>query len=332
MSEFRQDPVTGRWVIIAPARNARPRYIELASDHKRTEPCPFCAGNESMTPPEVWADRDSKTEANSPGWRVRVVPNKYPALEKSSARFNPKEGLYQTMSGVGIHEVIIESPQHVVDLRALSKEQIVDILSAYRARLTVLKNHRRWRYLLIYKNHGERAGATIEHLHSQLVAMPFVPKEAQDEIDGIRRYFDATRRCIYCDIIQSESGQGDRLVFESDRFITVCPFASRFGYEAWIFPKNHVANFEQSSDADIMALAESFRAFTAKLNLFRDNAPFNLVIHSAPNDESIDQRYHWHLEILPQITRAAGFEWGTGVHMNSVAPEHAARLLRDAPL
>ena len=332
MSEFRQDPVTGRWVIIAPTRNARPRYIELASDHKRTEPCPFCAGNESMTPPEVWADRDSKTEANSPGWRLRVVPNKYPALEKSSARFNPKEGLYQTMSGVGIHEVIIESPQHVVDLRALSKEQIVDILSAYRARLSVLKNHRRWRYLLIYKNHGERAGATIEHLHSQLVAMPFVPKEAQDEINGIRRYFNATRRCIYCDIIQSESGQGERLVFESDRFITVCPFASRFGYETWILPKNHAANFEQSSDADIIALAESLRAFTAKLNLLRDNAPFNLVLHSAPDDESIGQRYHWHLEILPQITRAAGFEWGTGVHMNSVAPEHAARLLRDAPL
>jgi UDPglucose--hexose-1-phosphate uridylyltransferase len=285
-----------------------------------------------MTPPEVWADRDSKTEANSPGWRVRVVPNKYPALEKSSARFNPKEGLYQTMSGVGIHEVIIESPQHVVDLRALSKEQIVDILSAYRARLTVLKNHRRWRYLLIYKNHGERAGATIEHLHSQLVAMPFVPKEAQDEINGIRRYFDAIRRCIYCDIIHSESGQGERLVFESDRFITVCPFASRFGYETWILPKNHAANFEQSSDADFIALAESLGAFTAKLNLIRDNAPFNLVLHSAPNDESIDQRYHWHLEILPQITRAAGFEWSTGVHMNSVAPEHAARLLRDAPL
>ena len=332
MPEFRQDPVTGRWVIIAPARNARPRYIEIASEQKRTEPCPFCAGNESMTPPEVWADRDSKAEANSPGWRVRVVANKYPALENSSTRFNPKKGLYQTMGGVGIHEVIIESPEHVVNLSALSKEQIVDILCAYRARLSVLKDDRRWRYLLIYKNHGERAGATLEHVHSQLVAMPVVPKEAQDEIDGMRRHFDATRRCIYCDIIQSESGQGERLVFRSNRFITLCPFASRFGYETWILPKNHAANFEQSSDGDITALAESLSAFTAKLNLVRDNAPFNLVIHSAPNEESVDQRYHWHMEILPQITRAAGFEWGTGVHMNSVAPEDAARLLRDAPL
>ena len=332
MSEFRQDPVTGRWVIIAPARDARPRYIEIPSDQKRSEPCPFCAGNESMTPPEVWAARYANTKPNSPGWRVRVVPNKYPALQNSGERFAKKVGLYQAMSGVGVHEVIIESPEHVVNMSALREEQIVDILCAYRARLRILKNDRRWGYLLIYKNHGERAGATFEHVHSQLVAMSFIPREAQDEIDGIHRHFESTRRCIYCDIIQSESEHGERLVFKSDRFLALCPFAPRFGYETWILPKNHAADFEQTSDRDITALAKTLREFTAKLNLAIDNAPFNLVIHSAPNEQSMNQRYHWHMEILPQITRAAGFEWGTGVHMNSVAPEHAARLFRDGAL
>jgi UDPglucose--hexose-1-phosphate uridylyltransferase len=332
MSEFRQDPVTGRWVIIAAARNARPWHINVASDQKRTEACPFCAGNESMTPPEVWAERDPNTEANSPGWRVRVVPNKYPALENSGERFGKKDGFYQATRGIGVHEVIIESPEHVVNMSMLSRQQFVHILGAYRARLNALKNDPRWRYLLIYKNHGERAGATFEHIHSQLVALPFVPREAQDEIDGVRKHFEVTRRCIYCDIIQRESEHGERLVLESDRFVALCPFASRFGYETWILPKKHAANFEQSSDADTAALAESLRAFTARLNLVIDNAPFNLVVHSAPNEESMNQHYHWHMEILPQITRAAGFEWGTGVHMNSVAPEDAARLLRDGAL
>jgi UDPglucose--hexose-1-phosphate uridylyltransferase len=332
MSEFRQDPVTGRWVIIAAARNARPWHINLVSDQKRAEPCPFCAGNESMTPPEVWAERDSNTEANSPGWRVRVVPNKYPALENSSEHFGKKDGFYQSMHGAGVHEVIIESPEHIVSMSALSKQQFVNILSAYRARFSTLENDRRWRYLLIYKNHGERAGATFEHVHSQLVALPFVPREAQDEIDGLHKHFEATCRCIYCDIIQRESEQGERLVSESDRFVALCPFAPRFGYEIWILPKNHASNFDQSSDADIAALAESLRTCTAKLNLVIENAPFNFVIHTAPNEESADQRYHWHMEILPQITRAAGFEWGTGMHMNSVAPEDAARLLRDGAL
>ena len=332
MSEFRQDPVTGRWVIIASARNARPWHINLVSDQKRTEPCPFCAGHEAMTPPEAWADRDSSTQANAPGWRVRVVPNKYPALEDNGEERAKTDGFYQSMNGAGVHEVIIESPDHVVNLSALSKEQFVDILCAYSARLRVLKNDRRWRYLLIYKNHGERAGATFEHVHSQLVALPFVPRKAQDEIDGVRKHSDVTRRCIYCDIIQRESEHGERLVSESDRFVALCPFAPRFGYETWILPKKHAANFERSSSADMTALAESLRGLIVKLNGVVENAPFNFVIHTAPNEEPANQYYHWHMEILPQLTRAAGFEWGTGVHMNSVAPEDAARLLRDGAL
>jgi UDPglucose--hexose-1-phosphate uridylyltransferase len=331
MSEYRQDPITGRWVIIAPARNARPWHINVAPRQERIEPCPFCAGNESLTPPEVWSDRAPNTQASAPSWRVRVVPNKYPALANHGEELSERVGFYGTMTGVGMHEVIIESPEHVVHMTLLDTDQWVRILSAYRARLGALKQDC-WRYVLVYKNHGERAGATFEHVHSQLVALPFVPREPKDEIDGARRHFEATRRCIYCDIVERESEDGTRLVLQSDRFVAFCPFASRFGYETWIVPRKHAANFVQCSDADIIALAESWREFTARLNRVSDNAPFNFVIHTAPNGYSADQSYHWHMEILPQITRAAGFEWGTGMHMNSVAPEGAARLLRDGAL
>jgi UDPglucose--hexose-1-phosphate uridylyltransferase len=332
MSEFRQDPVTGRWVIIAPGRASRPRPIPVARARSPVQACPFCAGNEAMTPPEVWAERAPSTAANSPDWRVRVVPNKYPALETSGDWTVKKNGFDHAMNGAGVHEVIIESPGHIVNMAALSQDQFASMLRAYRARLRALKTDRRWRYLLIYKNHGERAGATFEHVHSQLVALPFVPREAQDEINGADKHFEATGSCIFCDVIRSGSEPGERLVLNLEGFVALCPFAPRFGYETWILPRNHAEAFEQSSDDDLGTLAECLRAVIVKLGAVTDNPPFNLVVHTVPNEKSPNRRYHWHMEILPQITRAAGFEWGTGVHMNSVAPEDAALLLRDAPV
>ena len=332
MSEFRQDPITGRWVIIASARASRPCHIRVPGNQTRAESCPFCAGNEAMTPPEVWAERDSNSERNSPGWRVRVVANKYPALEDGGEWSGKNDGLYRAMNGLGVHEVIIESPEHVVRMSALRKEQFERILRAYQVRLGALRNDPRWRYAFIYKNHGERAGATFEHIHSQLVALPFVPREARDEISGARRHFETTRRCIYCDIIRRECKLGHRLVFESEFFVALCPYAPRFGYETWIVPKNHAPRFEQSAEHEIAAFAETLRAVIVKLNGVTDNPPFNYVIHSASSEESAGEHYHWHLEILPQMTRAAGFEWGTAVHMDSIAPEDAARLLRNAPV
>ncbi|HKY09866.1 MAG TPA: galactose-1-phosphate uridylyltransferase [Candidatus Binatia bacterium] len=332
MSEFRQDPITGRWVIIAPERATRPRHIDIPPAPPPARSCPFCAGHEAMTPPEVWAERGAENKANAPGWRLRIVPNKYPAVVNDSAQSERNEGLYRSMSGAGVHEVIIESPEHVVHIAALSAGQLAAILRAYRARLRELKKDPRWRFLMVYKNQGERAGATFEHIHSQLIALPYVPFEARCEIDGARRHFEDTGRCIYCDVIRRESEHLERLVLESARFVALCPFAPRFGYETWILPKRHAPSFEESSDDDLAALAECVRAIIVKLNRILPAAPFNFVIHSAPNEIPAATQYHWHMEILPQVARPAGFEWGTGVHMNSVAPEEAARSLRDAPV
>jgi UDPglucose--hexose-1-phosphate uridylyltransferase len=329
MSEFRKDPATGRWVIIASAREKRPRDLGDKDDLKRSEPCPFCSGNEALTPPEVWSHRERNTQPNAPGWCVRVVPNKYPALEiggKWSAR---DDGFYESSNGLGVHEVIIESPNHVVNMGMLSEEQFANILRAYRDRMRELENDPRWCYLLVYKNQGERAGATLGHVHSQLVALPAVPKQAVDELNGAKQHYESTGRCIYCAMIQRELERRERLITASEGFVALCPFASRFAYETWILPKNHAAAFEQSSEQDIVALAHAQKDLIIRLNRVLSNPPFNYLIHSIPPQEKLNSHYHWHIEVLPQLARAAGFEWGSGSHMNSVAPEDAARSLRN---
>jgi UDPglucose--hexose-1-phosphate uridylyltransferase len=332
MPELRQDPVTGRWVIIASERAARPRQIVAANGLASSEPCPFCAGNEAMTPPEVWAQRDSNLGTDTPGWRVRVVTNKYPALEDRGDRADRSDGFYRSRNGFGAHEVIIESPDHAVDMGALDAAQFVNILRAYRERLSALRNDRRWRYLMIYKNQGDRAGATLEHVHSQLIALPEVPQQAVDELNGANKHFGATGRCIYCDINRRELEGGERLVAQSERFVALCPFAPRFGFETWILPRHHAARFEETSDRDLALFGQILREFILKLNRLFDSAPFNYLLHSAPTEGSAAESYHWHMEILPQLTRAAGFEWGSGMHMNSMAPENAAQLLREIAL
>jgi UDPglucose--hexose-1-phosphate uridylyltransferase len=332
MSEFRQDPITGRWVIIASERSKRPRHDRRPDNQSHSGPCPFCAGNEAMTPPEIWAHRENNTQPDTPGWSVRVVPNKYPALASGGWWSDGEDGLYKSQGGFGTHEVIIESPDHVVDMGALSVEQFTKILRTYQERLRELQTDPRWRYLLLYKNHGTRAGATLEHIHSQLIALPAVPKEAADELNGAKKHFQSTGRCIYCEIIQREGERHERLVSQSEHFIAVCPFAPRFGYETWILPKNHAASFEQSTGEDIAALAHALSGLVSRLNRALNNPPFNYVIHSSPPQQAAMPYYHWHIEIMPQLTRAAGFEWGSGVYMNSIAPEDAARLLRDAVL
>jgi UDPglucose--hexose-1-phosphate uridylyltransferase len=333
MPELRRDPITGRQVLIAPEIASRPWHINIGASAAHSDACPFCPGNEAMTPPEVCAERAPNGAPNTPGWQIRVVPNRYPALEdRADRRADLKEGRdpFYKVEALGVHEVIIESAQHAVHMNALGPAELAAVLRAYRARFTALKKDSRWKYLLIYKNQGERAGATLEHVHSQLVALPTVPREAADELTGARAHFDRTGRCIYCEMIERERKAPERLVLDSKCFIALCPFAPRFAFETWILPKQHAAHFASAWDEDLAGLGEILRRFIAKLDAVATQAPFNYLLRSAPLREDAGKFYHWHLEILPQLNRAAGFEWGSGMHMNPVAPEDAARLLRDA--
>ncbi len=285
-----------------------------------------------MTPPEIYVERESNAAANTSDWSVRVVPNRYPALESRGEWIVTHAGIYQMATGLGVHEVIIESPCHVIDVGALDDNQLADVLRVYCARLCTLRETQRWSCLLIYKNQGEAAGATLEHVHSQLIGLPAVPKDVTDELHGAQRHFESLGRCVYCAIIESESDGSKRIVESTEHFLALCPFASRFAYETWILPKHHSPIFEHSSNEEIMDLARALRSVIAKLNRALGNPAFNYFIHSLPPQQNEYLQYHWHIEILPQVAKAAGLEWASGVYLNSVSPEDAARRLRETPV
>jgi UDPglucose--hexose-1-phosphate uridylyltransferase len=327
MPEFRKDPVTGRWVIISSQRAKRPQ-AGLGHSSAQPEVCPFCAGNERETPPEVLAYRNDKSRPDRPGWSLRVVPNKYPALVAQSGEADCTDGFYEARAGVGVHEVVIESPEHVISTGSLDERQLTAVLRAYRDRMLRLGSDKRWRYILVYKNEGREAGATLEHVHSQVMALPHVPKEVADEIDGARRYYQQSSRCLYCTIVENERSERTRLVSESERFIVLCPYAPRFPFETWILPKTHEAVFERGSDDEYAEFSRCLRDTLKRLHRGLEKLPFNYVIHSAPVSGNTRRYYHWHMEIMPKLSQAAGFEWGSGSFINPIAPEEAARLLR----
>ena len=332
MPELRKDPVVGRWVIISTERSRRPTNFSPASPQRAAGFCPFCPGSEDKTPPEVYAVRTNGEGPNAAGWKVRVVPNKFPALQIEGSLDRRGEGLYDKMNGVGAHEVVIESPVHEQDLADLPVEHIEEVLKAYRERVLDLHRDRRFRYVLIFKNHGDQAGATIEHTHTQLIATPIIPKSIQEELEGARRYFELKERCVFCDIIQQETAEegGRRLVSMNDRFMAMEPFAPRFPFETWILPRQHDSSFPVLTDiGELHDLAVTLKDTLQRLNRALDRPPFNFVIHTAPVSEGETEYYHWHLEITPTLTRVAGFEIGSGFHINPTPPEDAAQYLRE---
>ncbi|MBI4518864.1 MAG: galactose-1-phosphate uridylyltransferase [Deltaproteobacteria bacterium] len=330
MPELRKDPVMGRWVIIATERSKRPHDFTHGGDARRGGPCGFCAGHELETPPEVLAYRSNGNGPDTAGWSVRVVPNKFPALRIEGELGRHGEGLYDLMNGLGAHEVVIETPDHDSHLADLQVAQVEEVLWAYRDRILDLRKDRRFRFILIFKNHGAEAGASLEHSHSQLIALPIVPLNVAEELQGAREYFQYKERCVFCDIVRQETESGVRLVAENADFITVCPFAPRFPLETWILPKQHGAAFENATKYEYHHLAQALRDALRRLNRVLDRPPFNYMIHSLPLQDSDSGYYHWHLEIIPKLTKVAGFEWGTGFYINPTPPEEAARALREA--
>ena len=333
MPELRKDPILERWVIISTERHKRPTDFSLNPlPVTKGGFCPFCDGNEDKTPHEIFAISHHNRQPDTPGWSLRVVPNRFPVLTIEGDLKKEGEGLYDRITGIGAHEVIIETPDHSDSLANISLPQFVNVLSSYRARISDLKRDHRFKYALIFKNHGMAAGASLEHSHSQLIALPIVPKRVSEELAGSKSHYEFKDRCIYCDIIHQESDHSERVVAENEHFIVISPFAAKSPFETWILPKKHSAVYEDIRDEELEPLAGIFSETLKRLDKVLGSHPYNFVLHNSPFDMKGKEHYHWHFEIMPKLTKTAGFEWGSGFYINPTSPEEAASLLKEAKI
>jgi len=330
MPELRKDPIVGRWVIIATDRAKRPVMPKADDSLKTGNACPFCEGSEVNTPGEILAYRDRSTRPNEKGWRVRVVPNKFPALQIEGDLNKRGDGIYDKMNGIGAHEIIIECPFHESNMSNFSEENIREILWVYRDRLVDLKKDPRLVYGMVFKNVGAAAGASLEHSHSQLIVTPIVPISVWEEMSGSLEFFNYRGRCIYCDMIHQELGAEKRIVLDTPNFVAFNPYAARFPFETWILPKNHNSHYENIQKNEVDELGIVLKTILRKLETALEKPAYNYIIHTSPFDTQSLPHYHWHMEIIPRLTRVAGFEWGTGFYINPVPPEQSAAYLRDA--
>lgn len=333
MPELRKDPVLGRWIIIAKERGTRPVDYIVEETPVKGGFCPLCPGNEKTTPAEILVyGRDPSALPNSRGWSLRVVPNKYPALVIEGNLDKEGVGIYDKMNGIGAHEVVVESPDHQEPFIRMETVKMAQVFQAYRDRIIDLGRDSRFKYIMVFKNSGRPAGASLEHSHSQLVALPILPRMIVSELAGSLSYYKYKERCIYCDIISQERKQGERVVCESEMFITLMPFAPRSPFEMWILPKTHHSSYTTMTEPHFIELARLFSESMRRLDACIPNAPYNFVLHGAPLRSEPLEHFHWHFEIRPKLSTVAGFEWGSGFYINSMPPEDAAVYLRDVVL
>jgi UDPglucose--hexose-1-phosphate uridylyltransferase len=342
MPELRHDPIQQRWVIIASERATRPMEYVVDVTHQPQEFCPFCPCNEQKTPPEILSLRDGYGAPNSPGWSVRVVANKYPALRVEGELDRAGEGLYDRINGIGAHEIVIESPDHQMHMADQPVSHIAKVLRAYRERVLDLMRDVRFLYVVVFRNYGESAGASLAHPHSQIMTMPILPRTIEIELRSARDHYQRRERCLFCDIIRQEMNAGSRMVIENKDYVVFAPYASRSPFELFLAPRKHQHTFTTSTDQEFDSLAKTLSETLKRLRAALNDPPYNFVLHMAPNMASksiwfqefstIAEGYHWHLEIIPRLTKPAGFEWGTGFHINPTPPEEAAGYLRQVKL
>lgn len=339
MSEFRKDPVSKRWVIFSPERAYRPSdYLKkdkIEEEKEENQYCPFCSGNEKKSGDEILVyPKLPNREPNSPGWWVRVLENKYPALRPKEKLEKNGIGIYDKMIGLGRHEIIVETEAHKKCLSDLTCAEIEKVILAYRDRYVEIAQDKDIKHILIFKNYGKDAGASLEHSHSQLIATPVVPKRVETEINGAKDYYKFRDRCVFCDILSQEILDKERIIEENDEFLAFNFFASKLPYETWIMPKVHNAFFGTISKKQMKELAKILKNVISRINNTLGKIDYNMVLHTSPVNVSTktDEIFHWHLEIMPKLTKIAGFEWGTGFYINPVLPEEAARSLREAKI
>jgi len=334
MPELRQNPATKEWVVIATERAKRPEEfgssaVPLAPEEKG---CPFCPGREEETPKEILAYRTYGTAPNTPGWWIRIIPNAYPALVPLGIpeRFKVDD-FFTYMDGLGDHEVIIESPDHDQTIATMDQKQVEEIFLAYRERYAALARDPRFEMVILFKNHGASAGTSLRHPHSQIIATPITPLHIRNRIEAAMHYFDDHGSCVYCDMISKELQFKERIVGESDNFVVFEPFAARSPFETWVLPKKHNSSFEDIIKEQTKELAFIMRGVLAKIHKSLNNPDYNLVLRSSPVHEKNVEYYHWHIMIVPRVSSVAGFELGSGIYINTVIPEAAAKYLRETP-
>ena len=330
MSEIRQDPTTKEWVIIATERARRP--CDFAAVEARPElpdfvpSCPFCPGNEKMNVPETLSHRDEKTGK----WRVRAFVNKFPALSPGGATDRRVEdGFFLGMDGVGIHEVIVETPLHNRVPALMTQTELMDVLLAYQERHNALSRLPFVKLIIIFKNHGPSAGTSLSHPHSQLIATPVVPRHIRAQHEVAMNYYDDTGQCLYSDLREKELELGERVIMETEKFVAIHPFASHQPFETWLLPRVHQASFSGASTEELEELAGMLRVILLKLYRGLNNPDFNYVIDSALTGGESSDYYLWHLRIIPRLSERAGFEIGSGIQINTALPEETAQFMRD---
>jgi UDPglucose--hexose-1-phosphate uridylyltransferase len=328
MPELRQNRFTKEWVIMATERARRPEELRVKRE-ARTQlahyvaTCPFCPGNEHLAPPEIV--RFSQPDGR---WTVRVVPNKFAALSREGEPTWRIERSRRTINGVGIHDVIVETPDHALTTAQLPPEQVQTILECYRQRFRAVSDDARVAHITIFKNHGVSAGTSLEHPHSQLIGTPVISSQVRQRLYEALRHFDSFGECMFCSMMQEELAEDKRVVLTSEHFVAIEPFASATPFATYIYPRRHSASFGDVSDAELSDLARVLRTMLAKLYLGLDNPDFNYTIRTAPAEVAGVKYYHWYLSIIPRLTRVAGFELGSGMFINTILPEQATVFLR----
>jgi UDPglucose--hexose-1-phosphate uridylyltransferase len=327
VSEIRQNIATKDWVIIATERAKRPEDFVKKKKEKvilpgYSESCPFCPGNERMSPVETCSIREGNR------WKVRAIPNKFPAVSPEGELVNREDGIVRLVSGVGIHDVIIEGPEHNLTTAQFEKGRILDIISVYKKRYLQVMEDDRVELVTIFKNHGESAGTSLEHPHSQLVATPVVPSSIRQRIADAMHYYDDHRECVFCRALREELEAGERVILETANFAVFIPYAALSPFHIWIMPKRHTASFPEINDAEMEDFAGVLKTVLGKIYHGLDDPDYNYVIRSLPGIARKNSFFHWYLSIIPRVSKAAGFELGSGMFINTALPEESAKFLR----
>ncbi|TDX51419.1 galactose-1-phosphate uridylyltransferase [Orenia marismortui] len=326
MSEIRKDLLRGEDVIVATSRGKRPNDFD--NNQKFNRACPFCNGNKEDDPLAILSIADSDKQSGN-HWKIRVVPNKFPILDRVGEFVEQSQGFFQKIKGVGVAEVVIESNKHQGSLSDYSINHIIDLIKVLKQRYNDLASDNELKYLQIFKNSGEKSGASLEHPHWQIIATPIIPSKIKQELKKVESYYTDHHSCIYCDLIESELVANKRIISEDENFVSFIPYAAHFAYETWIMPKGHSSSFANIKDNEIQALAKILRKIMRKFKRYFNDLSFNIIIHTVPFNKNKEYFYHWYLKVIPRLSICGGFELGTGMSVTTTSPEVAAKRLRE---